>query len=246
MLDIVWEDARILAVNKPAGLATAPGRDDPQCVLDEIDGPPDVEGRPTRLRLVHRLDKQTSGLLLLAKDRDAQRHLCQQFLNRTVEKEYLALIAGKPIADQGEIDAPLGKSAKSDVYMAVVKHGAPAVTRWEVVNRFRVYSLLRCFPKTGRTHQIRVHLKSIGLPLAVDPLYNPPRSGEAPGIFLSRFKRDYHEKKDQVERPLIGRLSLHAARIAFLDMEGKRIELECPPPKDFRAAINMLGKYGGR
>jgi 23S rRNA-/tRNA-specific pseudouridylate synthase len=130
--------------------------------------------------------------------------------------------------------------------MAVVKGGAPALTRWEVVQRFKPYCLLRCFPKTGRTHQIRVHLKSIGLPLAVDSLYNPPRSGEAPGIFLSRFKRDYHEKKNQEERPLIGRLSLHAARIAFADMAGNRIELHCPPPKDFRATLNMLGKYGRR
>jgi 23S rRNA pseudouridine955/2504/2580 synthase/23S rRNA pseudouridine1911/1915/1917 synthase len=235
MLDILWHDDRILAVNKPAGLATVPGRDESKSVLDELRG-------FSNLRLVHRLDKETSGVLLLAKDRDAQRHLCAQFLNRQVQKEYLALVTGKITAESGEINAPLARSGKSDKFMTISKRGRPSVTRWEVLQRFRGLTLVRCIPLTGRTHQIRVHMKSIGHALAIDPLYNPPQGGWAEGILLSRFKRDYKEKP-QGERPLINRLTLHAAKITFCDLTGNAVTVDCPPAKDFRATVNMLRKY---
>jgi 23S rRNA pseudouridine1911/1915/1917 synthase len=231
MLEVLWQDQRLIAIAKPAGLATVPGRGETDSVLDQLQG----------CRLIHRLDKETSGVLLLAKDRDAQRALCNQFLRRMVEKEYLALAIGSPLEDRGEIDSPLGRHPRSDKRMTVLKHGQSALTRWEVIERFRGLTLLRCLPRTGRTHQIRVHLKSIGLPLAVDPLYNPPRDGGVAGIFLSQFKRDYRGK-DQ-ERPLISRLTLHALRISFHDPDGKPITVECPPPKDFSATIKMLTKY---
>jgi 23S rRNA-/tRNA-specific pseudouridylate synthase len=128
--------------------------------------------------------------------------------------------------------------------MILAKHGGqPAVTRWEVVQRYRQVTLLRCFPQTGRTHQIRVHLQSIGLPLAVDPLYNRSRAGLDKAIFLSQFKQDYKAKREQDERPLIARLTLHAARISFHDLANNPVTVECPLPKDFRATLNMLGKY---
>jgi 23S rRNA pseudouridine955/2504/2580 synthase/23S rRNA pseudouridine1911/1915/1917 synthase len=235
MLDILWQDDRLLAVNKPAGLATVPGRDESKCVLDELAslGP---------LRMVHRLDKETSGVLLLAKDRDAQRNLCNQFMNRQVQKEYLALVVGKMTDDSGEINAPLCRSGKSDKFMTISKRGRPSVTRWQVIQRFRGLTLVKCFPLTGRTHQIRVHLKSIGHALAIDPLYNPPQGGWAEGILLSRYKRDYKEKKEG-ERPLINRLTLHAAKITFCDLSGNPVTVECEPAKDFRATVNMLRKY---
>lgn len=110
--------------------------------------------------------------------------------------------------------------------------------------RFRDYALLRVFPKTGKTHQIRVHLQSIGLPLAIDPLYHPQR-GQEPGIFLSSFKRGYRAGTDG-ERPLIARLTLHAHRLAFDDLSGQKVQIEVPLPKDFRAALNMLRKYSQR
>lgn len=234
---VLWQDARLLVINKPAGLATVPGRGEVDSVLDQVA----ANDAGERCRLVHRLDKHTSGVLLLAKDRDAQRHLCDQFVKRLVEKEYLALVAGCPSEKSGQIIAPLGPASGSAKYVVVSQHGRPAITHWEVVQRFKGLTLLRCLPKTGRTHQIRVHLKSIGLPLAVDPLYNPPRDGRAEGIFLSHFKRDYR-KKDE-ERPLIDRLTLHALRLSFHDLDGKAVRVECPPPKDFAAAIKMLGKY---
>jgi RluA family pseudouridine synthase len=237
MLDILWQDERIIAVDKPAGLATVPGRDDADCVLARF------SAKGQSLRIVHRLDKQTSGVLLLARDRDAQRGLCKQFLQRRVEKEYLAIVAGSPAQEHGEIDLPLTRPADGVLRITPARHGQPALTRWEVVQRLGPFTLLRCFPKTGRQHQVRVHLQSIGLPLAVDPLYNPPPIGLPAGIFLSHHKRDYRHKQTE-ERPLIGRLTLHAARIDFCDLNGKPVSVTCPPPKDFRATINQLSKHG--
>jgi 23S rRNA-/tRNA-specific pseudouridylate synthase len=124
--------------------------------------------------------------------------------------------------------------------MAVTNQGKPAVTLWEVERRFRAASLLRVFPQTGRTHQIRVHLKSIGLPLLIDPLYNPMPCG----LLLSSFKRGYRAKAGEAERPLIARLTLHAHRLSFMDLNDKPCEVEAALPKDFRAAINMLQKHG--
>jgi 23S rRNA pseudouridine955/2504/2580 synthase/23S rRNA pseudouridine1911/1915/1917 synthase len=194
-----------------------------------------------RLRVVHRLDKGTSGVLIFAKHIAAQRHLSGQFQANSVEKEYLALVVGRPAEAQGEIDADLAPHPGSSPRMAVVKHGGrPARTLWKVEDTFRSFTLLRVFPKTGKTHQIRVHLLHIGLPLAIDPLYNPPRPGTLPGIFLSSFKRDYRTTPGQPERPLMDRLTLHAERLQFTIMDGSRQEIIAPLPKDFRALLNQL------
>jgi RluA family pseudouridine synthase len=196
------------------------------------------------LRVVHRLDKETSGVLLFAKHVDAQRHLSHQFQNNAIEKEYLALVCGRPAADSGEIDAPLAPHPTSRKHMAVSKHGRRALTLWRVEQRFRDFALLRVFPKTGKTHQIRVHLAHIGLPLALDPLYNPRRERDISGLMLSQFKRGYRESKGQVERPLIARLTLHAEKLRFVHPRGESTEIVAPIPKDFRATLNMLRKYG--
>jgi 23S rRNA-/tRNA-specific pseudouridylate synthase len=123
--------------------------------------------------------------------------------------------------------------------MAVAKHGGrPARTAWRVEDQFRDFVLLRCFPKTGKTHQIRVHLAHIGLPLAIDPLY-----GCGDPIFLSDFKRDYRRARDRDERPLIDRLTLHAHRLQFVGTANERVEIESEPPKDFRAIVNQLRRH---
>jgi RluA family pseudouridine synthase len=194
------------------------------------------------LRLVHRLDKGTSGVLLLAKDIAAQRHLSHQFQNNQIQKEYLALVFGRPEQDEGEIDAPIAPHPTSRDRMVVTRHGRAARTAWKVDRRMKRFALLRCYPRTGRTHQIRVHLRSIGVPLAVDTLYNPRRQGVPTGIFLSEFKRDYRPTAGEDERPLISRLTLHAQRIGFVHPDGQSITVECPLPKDFRAAITQLSK----
>lgn len=243
-LEILWRGNHMLAINKPAGLAVIPGRGEEWSVLQELGrqlGIPCAGTNDPRVRVVHRLDKDTSGVLLFAMNTEAQRHLSHQFQNNTIEKQYLALVSGRPDADEGEIDGALAPHPKSPKRMAIVKHGGrPARTLWKVEERFRDYALLRVFPKTGKTHQIRVHLQSIGLPLAIDPLYHAGANDE--GICLSTFKRGYRSSGER-ERPLISRLTLHAHRLSFLDQANERVEIEAPLPKDFRAVLNMLRKY---
>lgn len=246
-LDVLWEDADYVAVNKPSGLATIPGRGEDDSVLERLGRRLDLPASGTadpRLRVVHRLDKGTSGVLVFAKHVGAQRHLSQQFQANSIVKEYLALVVGRPDEPQGVIEADLAPHPSSPGRMAVVKHGGrPAKTVWEVEETFRTFTLLRVFPKTGKTHQIRVHLRHIGLPLAIDPLYNPTRPPAPSGILLSSFKRDYRTRAGETERPLIERLTLHAERLSFYAIDGSRQELIAPLPKDFRALLNQLRRH---
>jgi 23S rRNA pseudouridine1911/1915/1917 synthase len=248
-IEILQETPDWVAVVKPPRLATIPGRGEDDSVLQALAsqlGLPSSGAADPRLRVVHRLDKETSGVLLFAKHAAAQRHFSYQFQNNTVEKEYLALVAGEPREPEGEIDAPLARHPTDPKRMAVVKHGGrPARTLWRVEQRFRGLTLLRVFPKTGKTHQIRVHLKHIGLPLAIDALYHPQRPGQPPGLFLSTYKRDYRPTRGEEERPLIARLTLHAHRLTVPDLNGERLKLECPLPKDFRAVLTQLSRHGG-
>jgi RluA family pseudouridine synthase len=235
-LPILFDDTQIVAVDKPADLATIPGRAETDSALQRLSA---QLGQP--LRVVHRLDKQTSGLLLFARSIEAQRHLSHQFQNNAVEKQYLALVRGRPTTDEGEINAPLARHPASPKRMAVVRHGGrPARTLWRIEQRFGELTLLRVFPKTGKTHQIRVHLQSIGLPLAIDPLYNP---APEQAIFLSSFKRGYRPGREP-ERPLMSRLTLHAERLRFLDLNAIPIELLAPLPKDFRVLLQAVAKFG--
>jgi len=245
VIDILWGDMNYAAISKPAGLASIPGRGEKTSAFEEVAKALDLPHRgqtDPRLRLVHRIDKETSGLLLFARNRAAQKHLSHQFQNNQVTKEYLALVAGRPQSDAGEIDAPMARHPSSPQKMSISKHGRPAKTLWKVQEYLGPFTLLQLFPKTGKTHQIRVHLKSIGLPLAIDSLYNPAAPHE---ILLSSFKRGYRKSADE-ERPLINRLTLHAQKLSFKNLDGTQIELAAPLPKDFRAAINMLRKYARR
>ena len=181
-------------------------------------------------------------MVTFAKHRGAQQHLSVQFQNNLVEKEYLAIVAGRPAEDRGEIDVGIDVHPANPRKMTVTKHGRPARTGWRVEQRFRGLALLRVFPKTGKTHQIRVHLLSVGMPLAIDALYNPKRDQKTPGLLLSAFKRGYRPKEGE-ERPLIDRLTLHAEKLRFARMNGERVEVVAAMPKDFRATLNMLSKY---
>lgn len=245
-LEVIRQSADWIAVAKPAGLAVIPGRGEVDSVLEALGrqlGIPSSGTADPRVRVCHRLDKETTGVLLFALSTTAQRHFGHQFQNNTVEKEYLALVAGRVPGDQGEIATQIGPHPNSPLKMAVVRHGGrPAVTGYRVEQRYRDFTLVRCFPKTGKTHQIRVHMAHLGHPLAIDPLYYPGRNTE--GLYLSRFKRDYRPNRGEDERPLIARLPLHAERLAFTSPEGERIDLTAPLPKDYRAIVNMLGKHG--
>ena len=251
-LHILWSDEHYVAVMKPAGLATIPGRGEVDSVLEALGERLELatsgQSDP-RLRVVHRIDKDTSGLVIFAKHKDAQRHLSHQFQNNLVDKQYVALVAGTPTDERGEIDAPIAVHPATKKRMTVSKHGRPSRTLWQIESRFRGLSLLRVFPKTGKTHQIRVHLKHAGLPLAVDRLYNPSppaRGAKGPGVYLSTIKRGYQAKRGEEETPLIDRLTLHAEALGFAAPDGSRVRLECPLPKDFRAALNQLRKHALR
>ncbi len=232
-VEILLDDPELLAVNKPAGQLVIPdrsGRETLEEIVAQLSG-----GDPT-LRIVHRLDRGTSGALLLARTLDAQRSLSAQLEAGSVEKSYLALVRGAPGAEQGAIELPL-LASDGQRKVLVSPQGKSARTRWELVERLGPASLLRCRPETGRQHQIRVHLRAIGLPLLIDPLY-APEGGEA--LFLSSLKRGYRPGADG-ERPLLARLSLHAEAIAFDHPRSlARLRVEAPLPKDLRATLHQL------
>ena len=250
-LTILYEDADLVAVDKPAGVPTIPARgDDPDSILARLRKQlnlPEVGEVDARLRVVHRIDRDTSGVLLMAKHLSAQRMLSDQFRHREVSKQYLAIVSGRPTEPSGHIDANLAAVGAAGRKMGVVRHGGrPAVTDWQVERVYRDVALLRVFPRTGKTHQIRVHLKHIGLPLAIDPVYHPVMAGKPVGVFLSTFKSKYRPPSDREERPLIDRLTLHAERLQFTRPDGQPMEIVAPLPKDFRATLNSLDKYSSR
>ena len=246
-LQIVYEDDAVVAVNKPAGLATIPGRAEETSVLEQLGqqlGLP-VRGEiDPRVRVVHRLDKDTSGVLLFAKTIEAQRYLSHQFQNNTAQKQYVALVIGRPPTPEGEVDAPIAPDKQHVGAMKIDKRGKPARTAWRVVETFRDITLLYAMPKTGKTHQIRVHLQQIGHPLAVDPLYGPTADDKGPGVFLSRIKRGYRLGKYQEERPLISRLTLHAEKLQITLPTGALVEIAAELPRDMATTLKMLRKYG--
>lgn len=232
--DIVYEDDDYLFVSKPSGLLTIPDRFDPELPnLLEI-----FSQAREKIFVVHRLDKDTSGLIGLAKTAEAHRDLCMQFENHTVRKTYIALIRGIPDTPAGTISFPLTEDSAKPGRMTVAgKDGKEAVTEYNILEKLNGFSLAEVLPKTGRTHQIRVHFKAFGHPLAVDPLY-----GSAEGIYLSDIKKNYKPKPGDSEKPLIGRLTLHSFSLRFRHIRGIDMVLTAELPKDFRSVIQHLRK----
>lgn len=222
-------DDHILVVDKSSGVPVIPERDQSVESLQDL-----VTERYGRVWTVHRIDKGTSGVVLFARNEEAHRELNRQFREREVEKEYLVLVEGE--ATEGvDVDIPLGPATGNR--MKPSASGKEAVTRFEVEERFRGFTLLRAFPTTGRQHQIRVHAGTIGLPLLVDPLY-----GQREEFLLSSIKRKYRDYGRE-ERPLIDRLTLHAAKLVITHPDsGERRTFEAEQPKDFRAVVNQLRK----
>ena len=174
-LAIVYEDTEVLVVDKPAGVPTHPGPGHGGGTLSNalLAYLPDLAevGDPSRPGIVHRLDMDTSGLLIVAKTADAHRDLSAQFKQRTVSKMYMALVEGLVVPPEGVIEAPVGRHLKRRKKMAVVQDGRESVTRYETARIFGGYTLLRVTPKTGRTHQVRVHMAAIGYPVVGDSVY---------------------------------------------------------------------------
>ncbi len=244
-LEVLYQDENLLAVNKPAGLPVEPSRWGEHPVhlgqallawaerLRRDDGT--VEHRP---RALHRLDLGTSGVLLYALNLDAERYYRQLFSDRQVEKTYHALVIGE-VRAPGRIDAPLEPArADGSIMRVAAKGGKDSLTEYEPLQRFRGYTLMEARPKTGRTHQIRVHLASIGHPLAVDTLY-----GGRERMLLSELKPGYRPKPGKPERALIDRLTLHAAAVRLPAFGGGEIAIEAPYPKDLRVLLSKMEKF---
>lgn len=247
---VLYEDEALWVINKPPGIAVEPERWDRDgahlagAVLDHLEREGGAAGRlPFRPRVVHRIDKGTSGVLCFAKNLEAERSLRQQFQNGEVKKRYLALVDGEVPPEGGTVDLPIGPDAKKDGRMRVDRSssGKRAHTRYELVHAYRGYSLVAAMPITGRTHQIRVHLAARGFPLLVDPLY-----GRREEFLLSEFKPGYVRSRRHKERPLIARLTLHAQSLALCSPARGEVVIECAPPKDFTATMTQLQRWRGR
>ena len=231
---VVYEDPHLLVVNKPAGIVVHPGAGTSRGTLVNalLRHVRDLSGVGGVLRpgIVHRLDRGTSGLLVVAKDDETHRSLVRQFAGRTVEKEYLALVLGNPARDSGEIDAPIGRDPVHRKKMSVrAPRGREARTSWRVVERFDGAALLRVRIHTGRTHQVRVHLASIGHPVAGDAVYGGKRT-------LSSRRGAAREAFALLDRP-----ALHAARLAFTHpATGERLTFEAPLPDDIESVLARM------
>jgi RluA family pseudouridine synthase len=235
-LEIIFEDDQLIAINKPAQLLVIPDRWDsnkPSLIVMLQQRHPEE-----KFYIVHRLVQDTSGVVLFAKTASAHKHLNQQMENREVEKIYFAIVSGE-VKEDGVVDLAIDTNRGKKGRVAIHNKGKESETQYQVIERFKGYTFLKVVPKTGRTHQIRIHLQAIGHPLIIDPLY-----GSSEPINLSNLKRNYRFKPDQEERPLIDRLTLHAAEICFAHpMTGEKMRISAEIPKDMRILLNMLGKY---
>lgn len=218
-LNIVFEDAAILVIDKPAGLVVHPGSGNWSGTLMNalLHHAPQLQALP-RAGIVHRLDKETSGLLVVAKTLVAQTDLVRQLQTRTVKRQYLAVVDGKVSQAEGRIEAPIGRHPTARVKMAVVSRGKPAVTHFKVLERFSKHTLIECQLETGRTHQIRVHMQSIGYSLVGDPTYGAKNK-------LRLFKRQ----------------ALHAWRLGLMHPQTHAaMAWEAPMPEDMSELLSLL------
>jgi 23S rRNA pseudouridine1911/1915/1917 synthase len=229
-LNVVYEDDDLLVIDKPAGMVVHPAYGHAQDTLVNalLARYPDLAvGEAGRPGIVHRLDKDTSGLIVVAKTEDALRHLRWQFKSRRVQKAYLVLVRGQPPTPEGIIEAPIGRDPRHRQRMSVVAGGRPARTRYQSLENLGDFSLLAVYPETGRTHQIRVHLAWLGVPVAGDPVYGKERGAR--------------RAKNEIG---LERQFLHAWRLSFERLGGMgTLVLEAPLSADLKRVVDVLRSH---
>ena len=246
-IEVLFEDDHLLALDKPAGLLTVPDPADPErpnlmglLHAGLAKGAPWAATRSLGfLGNAHLLDCETSGVLLLAKDKPAQAHLANQLGSERTEQRYVALVQGTPAEETFRVDAKLAPNPARPGYIRVdPQHGKKSATLFQVLERFAGYALMQCRPLSARPHQIRVHLRSRQLPVVGDTLYG------GKSLLLSRLKPGYRFKPDRDELPLIGRVGLHAERLALAHpVTGAPVVIEALWPKDLLVALKFLRRY---
>ncbi|HOV91908.1 MAG TPA: RluA family pseudouridine synthase [Candidatus Kapabacteria bacterium] len=232
---IIYEDNSIIVIDKETGILTIPDRYNHNLpslsqILSEIYG---------NIFVVHRLDKDTSGIMLFAKDADAHKELNIAFENNEIKRIYHVITQGIIPQDYIEIDIPLVQSRQRSHITIPSAKGKSSLTKLKVLKRFKNATLAECELVTGRHHQIRAHLQAIGYPLLIDELY-----GNNSSFFVSSIKRRYNLKKETEEQPLISRLTMHSYSIEFIHPENKeQLQFVAKYPKDFAALLQILEKY---
>jgi 23S rRNA pseudouridine1911/1915/1917 synthase len=236
-LDILYETDDMVALNKPSGVLSVPDRFDPTLPSLKVL----LKAKYGDIFVVHRLDRDTSGLILFARNAATHQYLSGLFESRQVEKEYLGLVLGTPAPPEGTIDEPLAPDPRHPGKMWVHAKGKHAITHYQVRESFGPWSLISFIIETGRTHQIRVHLQRLGHTLVADPLY-----GDGKGVYLSQLKKKKFKlsKDAEEERPMLSRLALHAHQLTFMDPQGKPVHIEAPLPKDMEVTLKQLRKWG--
>jgi RluA family pseudouridine synthase len=225
--NILFEDDDFFLVNKPPFISTLQDRTEKINLLALAkEYSPDAQ-------VCHRLDKDTSGVLAIAKHPEAYRHLSMQFEHRQVEKVYHALVDGVHNFDNLLVDAPIVKQDDGRAKISK-REGKPAQTYFSSLKSYRLYTLVECRPVTGRMHQIRIHLASLGASITGDEMY-----GGKP-FLLSAIKRGFNLKKDTEEQTFMKRMALHAFSLEFLNLASKKVKVEAPYPKDIQALIRQL------
>jgi 23S rRNA pseudouridine1911/1915/1917 synthase len=231
---ILFENDDFVAVNKEPGMLTIPDRhDDTQLSLYKI-----LNQKYGKIFIVHRLDRDTSGLILFAKNETMHKYLSQLFEKRNIEKKYLGIVRGSMPDKKGLINEPIAEHPVKKGMMAINKKGKASLTNYEVLEDYGIYSLVQFEIQSGRTHQIRVHTKSLGHPIICDEVY-----GDGKAILLSSFKKKYKLSQNELEeRSIISRLGLHSFSLRFKDVDTKDYFIEAPLPKDMSALLQQLKK----
>jgi len=230
--EIVFENDEFIALNKPTGLLSVPDRMQSAPSLKDI-----LAEKYQEIFTVHRLDRETSGVILFAKTAVAHQYLSVIFQERKVEKIYFGIVWGVPASPSGIVELPILEHPAKNGSMVVHRKGKAASTGYELLEDFGKYAFIKFDLFTGRTHQIRVHMKETGHPILCDPLY-----GDGKPVFVSSLKKNYNHSGFDEEKPILSRLALHAGRLSFTDQHGKLFTLEAEMPKDLRALLSQMRK----